>query len=114
QHLGHCRCALRCRRQRSEIRAALGHLLALLQTHGQYTRVSSAIPGSIAAEIHAFDGYLADVRGLSPVTRSVRARHLRDLLLHRFGTEPVRPDALEAADVVHFMDHCTAGWAPAS
>lgn len=113
-HLLVCQCKPRCRRTPKEPRAALRHLLKMLRATGQCAPRRSGVPAAIAAELERFDGYLADVRGLSPSTRSVRIRHVRDFLVDRFGDAPMHLSALEPEDVASFVDRYTAGWAPAS
>lgn len=114
-HLPVCRCAMQCRRARHEMRAALGHLLAMLCANRHRVQEGIApISAPIAVELERFDHHLAEVRGLAPTTRSVRLRHLRDFLIHCFGSGPVHFKALEPMDVVRFLTHYTAGWAPAS
>ncbi len=114
KHLLDCQCAPRCWRTRTEARAALGHLLEMLRANGRCAQRISTVPGAIAAELEDFDRFLADVRGLSASTRSVRVRHVRDFLSERFGTGPVQLSSLGPTDIALFMGHYTAGWAPAS
>lgn len=114
QHLPRCRCARRCRRAPTEVRAALGQLLQMLRTNGQCAPEISMLPDAVTAELEDFDRYLAEARGLAPVTRSVRLRHLRDFLRDRFDSGPVELNSLEPAEISHFIERYTAGWAPAS
>ncbi|MCH7853186.1 MAG: tyrosine-type recombinase/integrase [Proteobacteria bacterium] len=114
RHLLHCRCAPRCRRMRTDGRAALGHLLKMLRANGQCAPRHSTVPDAIAAELEHFDCFLSDVRGLSTATRSTRLRCLRDFLIDRFGTGPVQLSSLGPADVICFIEHYTSGWAPGS
>lgn len=115
EHLQVCRCAMRCRRARHEMRAALGHLFAMLCAKGhriQTGNVPVSVP--IATELESFDRHLTEVRGLAPTTRSVRLRHLRDFLVHCFDSGPVHLKRLGPSDVIRFIAHYTADWAPAS
>ncbi|RKX64744.1 MAG: integrase, partial [Tenericutes bacterium] len=114
EHLPDCRCALRCQRVSYMVRAALKHMLAMLRENGQCAHQSA--PGSdfIAAELADFDGHLADVRGLSLVTRSVRLRHLWNFLIDCFGNRAVQVSLLAPGDVTRFMAQYTAGWVPSS
>ncbi len=114
QHLPHCRCAPRCWRARSDVRAALRHFLKMLRIGEACPRKISTIPAAIAAELEEFDGHLVDVRGLAASTRVVRMRHLLDFLTDRFGVGPVAVSTLAPADVARFMTRYTAGWAPGS
>ncbi len=114
EHLLDCRCALRCQRTLPMARAALKQLLLMLRANGLC--VHQHTPGSdfITAELADFDGYLADVRGLSPVTRSVRLRHLRNFLIDCFGNGAVQVSLLEPGNVTHFIAQYTEGWVPSS
>ncbi|MDY6798352.1 MAG: site-specific integrase [Pseudomonadota bacterium] len=115
EHLPVCRCAIRCRRAPREMHAALGHLLAMLCAKGCCIQADSApVSKPIATELEGFDRHLTEVRGLAPTTRSVRLRHLRDFLIHCFGSGPVHLKLLGPSDVIHFIAHYTADWAPAS
>lgn len=115
EHLQVCRCAIRCRRARHEIRAALGHLLAMLCAKGHCVQAGNALVStSIATELEGFDRHLTEVRGLVPTTRSVRLRHLRDFLTHSFGAGSLHLNRLGPSDVIRFIADYTADWAPAS
>jgi len=115
EHLQVCRCAPRCRRTRYEIRAALEHLLIVLRAKGHCIQAGSIpVSAPVAAELERFDRHLEEVRGLAPSTRSTRLRYLHDFLIHCFGSAPVHLKALEAADVIRFINHYTVDWAPAS
>ena len=114
EHLPDCRCALRCRRTPTMVRAGLGHLLAMLRANEQCAPQPTSGSAPITTELEDFDRHLADVRGLAPVTCSIRMRHLRHFLTDCFGTGPVQLSSLGAADVERFMAHYTAKWIPAS
>ncbi|MFQ5410060.1 MAG: site-specific integrase [Anaerolineales bacterium] len=113
-HLPECRCAPRCRRTRTEIRAALKQLLEMFGGNGDWQPYTASLPTAIAQEIEAFDQYLASVRGLSLATRSPRIRQVRDFLIDRFGARPLQLAAIQPTDVVHFMSRYTAGYKPGS
>jgi site-specific recombinase XerD len=86
----------------------------MLKANGQCAPKISMVPAAIAAELEDFDRYLTEARGLASVTRSVRLRHLRDFLRDSFGSGPVELSSLEPAEISRFIEHYTAGWAPAS
>lgn len=113
RHLPGCHCAQKCRRARSEVRAALRQFLKMLRLSGVCPR-SPVIPAAIAAELEDFDRHLVDVRGLAASTRAIRMRHLLDFLTDRFGAGTVTVSALAPADVADFMTRYTAGRAPGS
>lgn len=114
RHLPVCCCAPRCRRGRSDIRAALNHLLALLRAEGLLAEQTSSVPSAIAAELATFDGYLAEVRGLQAVTRQTRLLHVCAFLLDQFADGDVQLEALECSDIVRFTIAYTARWKPSS
>jgi site-specific recombinase XerD len=114
KHLPTCRCAPRCWRVRSEVRAALNHLLALLRAEGLVAEKVLTIPSAIAAELAAFDDYLAEVRGLQAITRQACLKHVRAFLLEHFGDSNIEMDALERSDIVRFTMAYTLRWKPSS
>lgn len=114
KHLPNCQCATRCRRSRSEVRAALSHLLTVLHAHGLIASKTCCLPTATAEELQRFGAYLTEVRGLRTVTRDTRLRHVRDFLLSRFGDAAIKIGDAEPADIAHFMMAYTAGWKPAS
>lgn len=115
EHLPVCRCAIRCRRTPHEMNAALGHLLAMLCAKGHCIQADKAlVHPPVAEELERFDRYLIEVRGLALTTRTVRLRHLRDFLVHCFGSGPVHLAMVGPSDVIRFITYYTADWAPAS
>jgi len=114
EHLLDCRCALRCQRALPTVRAGLKQLLLMLRAKGQCPPRRVSDSDSITAEVADFDCFLADVRGLSPITLSLRLRHVRHFLIDRFGDGRMQFGSIEPVDVTHFMAHYTADWVPAS
>ena len=78
EHLAHCECPFPVHRKRSEVRAALSHLLPALDAAGITYTVDE--PSAIDEELNLFDAYLRDQRGLRPTTRMQRRRILGGLL----------------------------------
>jgi integrase/recombinase XerC len=101
KHLPHCRCPMPVVRGYCDLRAACRHLLRVLREHG-----AIAIPvianGPIEEEIHDFDAYLQQVRGLGTEIRRNYARLVRRFLQRRFGKRAVVISALQPADVRQF------------
>jgi len=114
RHLAQCRCAPRCYRTRSEVRAALRLFFKMLGTEGIVPEKKLAIPATITTELEEFDRHLVDARGLAPITRAVRIRQLEDFLIDRFGAGSIAVSTLTPADVAGFMARYTAGFAPGS
>lgn len=113
-HLPQCRCAPRCYRTRSEVRAALRLFFKMLGTDGIVRQKMSAVPSAIAAELEQFDRHLVNARGLAASTRAVRIRHLQDFLIDRFRVGSLTVNTLTPPDVASFITRYTAGWAPGS
>jgi site-specific recombinase XerD len=114
RHLPTCRCAERLPRQPYCVRPALLHLLRMLRIEGQIAPRTSDDPPTIVAELHEFDRYLIEVRGLSQTTRYSRVIRVRAFLLDLFGSRRIRLDTLDRADIVRFMARYTANWKPQS
>jgi len=72
EHLPHCTCPSPTQRCRSQVRAALRHLRAVLGDSGIETRGRRADP--IEAALHRYDEHMQQARGL---TRSTRRQRLR-------------------------------------
>ncbi len=103
------RCGLNCGR------AALRHLLGMLRASGRCIAQPAQAYSAITNELAALDQHLCDVRGLSPLTRSTRRRHVKAFLDDRFpGCTAVHLSAVAPADVAQFVARYTAGWAPGS
>lgn len=78
EHLPRCECPVPVQRKRSQVRAALSHLLPSLDAAG--VNYSVGEPSAINEELDRFDAYLRDQRGLRPTTRMQRRRILNGLL----------------------------------
>jgi len=114
-HLPRCQCAPRCIRTRTEVRAALMRLVAWLRSEGLIADRARDIPTAIAAELDAFDRYLAEVRGLQEATRQQgQLKHVRLFLLAHFAHGAIQVETLAPGDIERFVRHCTAGCKPAS
>lgn len=114
RHLPSCRCAPRCQRARSSVRAALNHLLVILRRERRIAPRMSPDSVAIAREIHRFDRYLTQVCGLKPTTCAARLKVARAFLLDQFAAEQIRMSALKPADVICFMRKYTQGWKASS
>lgn len=111
-HLPKCRCAARCCRSRTDIRAALRQFLAMLgQTDLRQNAESSK---AIAKELRDFTHYLIEVRGLSDSTCAAHRRHVLEFLVDRFGPNSVSISKLSPTDVVRFVMRRTSGLVPSA
>lgn len=102
EHLPVCDCPRPVCRTRHDVRAALGHLLAVLRAQG-----AVAEPGRIETpvdkELQRFDNYMEHVRGLARRTRVSYLRTVRRLLEAQFGTRRVIFSAITREDVRRFV-----------
>lgn len=113
RHLPHCRCAPRCRHTRTDVRAGLKHFFAMLDgSQPQHLTPNVSVP--IAAELAEFKRHLAEVRGLSDSTCTVRLRQTYEFLVDHFGARPVQVSTLTPSDIVRFVMRRTSGLAPAT
>jgi len=101
-HLPQCDCARPVRRTRSDLRAALRHLLVVLRVNAVIDeRVRGTTP--VEDELRRFDEHMEHVRGLSPKTRSTHLRTTRRLLLEQFGDRSVVLSTITPDDVRWFV-----------
>lgn len=102
EHLPHCNCIRPAPRDRSDMRAALGHLLRVLRASGVIAdpRVTT-IP--VDEELRRFDEHMNQVRGLALRTRRLYVGTVRRLLIEQFGDRPVIISALKPEAVRHFV-----------
>lgn len=96
-HLPRCDCARPVCRTRKVLHAALGHLLVLLRANGVISEAAMTTP--VDEELHRFDEYMNQVRGLAPKTRSMYLRMVRNLLPEQFGDCAVVISAIRPEDV---------------
>ncbi len=102
-HLPRCDCAPPVTRDRSAIRSAGGHLLAVLRERGAIAQ--PAMPtGPVEDELRRYDTYLRDVRGLTDGTRDGQLRVVRRLLAYKFADGPVAFSQLQPEELRHFIN----------
>lgn len=114
KHLSRCRCSQRCQRSKTEVRAALAHLLKLLRMDGVLALTTTNFPAGIVTELRDFDAYLTEVRGLCAVTRQARVNHVRCFLLDRFAVGDIEIAGMKPAEIAQFIQKATSGWKPSS
>lgn len=101
-HLPHCDCTRPVHRVRSDLHAALGHLLVVLRANGVIAEPAAAAT-PVDEELRRFDEHMNHVRGLAPKTRSNFLRTVRRLLIEQFADRPVVISAIKPADVRRFF-----------
>lgn len=101
-HLPRCDCAWPVHRVRSDLRAALGHLLVVLRANAV---IAEPPLGTTPAdmELCRFDEHMSHVRGLAPKTRSQYLRIVRCLLIQQFANRTVIIPSIKPDDVRRFL-----------
>ncbi len=111
-HLPRCNCPDPIPRSRSEVSAALRHLLIVLGRLA-VPRFLWAVPNTLQQEVCRFTEYLEDVCGLAACTRYQRGRIARDFLCQHFRRKPIDIAQITTRDVrrfvTHYPDGCKAG-----
>ena len=82
-HLPHCCCVKPVHCERSNLSAALGHLLVVLRAHGSI-RSPAVSNRPVDIELRRYDNYMKDVQGLATKTRSTMLRIVGRLLRLHF------------------------------
>jgi integrase/recombinase XerC len=104
-HLPQSDCAGPVQKTHNHLRAALRHLLTVLRANSV---IAEHRPGNtpVDEELRRFDGYMKNVRGLAPRTRSRYLHIVGLLLLQQFGERPVVFSAIKPADIRRFVATC--------
>jgi integrase/recombinase XerC len=101
-HLPRCDCPAPVVRTRSDLSAALGHLLVVLRANAV---IAEPLPGTtpVDKELRCFNEYMDHVRGLAVKTRTQYLRTVRRLLLGQFGEGRVVLSTITPDDVRQFV-----------
>lgn len=111
-HLGACACPPRFPRSLIPSRAAVNHLLRLLdQQHPARLLSPPARHDALLAE---YDGFLHQTCGLSENTRIYRRRNARQFLDRHFGENAPSPDQLKASDLQDYFRRHAGSLRPGS
>lgn len=102
EHLPCCDCPKPVKRDHGTLRAALGHMRAVLLEQG-VIHAPPAPTGEIADELRRYDDYMDKSRGLSEGTRRSALCTVRQLLLYAFAGRPVVIAELKPDDVRKFI-----------
>lgn len=101
-HLPRCDCHASALRTHNDLRASLGHLLAVLREQ----HVIAELPGPsgpIAEELHRYNVHMRDARGLSVGTRKARLAIVAKLLQCKFAGAAIAVGELRPEDVRGFI-----------
>lgn len=101
-HLPCCDCPGGALRAPREVHAALVPMLAILRKE-QVIAQPPTPAGPIADELHSYDAYMRDARGLSAGTRRGRLRIVERLLVAKFAERPVVFGELQTEDLRRFI-----------
>ena len=112
-HLPSCDCIGRHQHDRSNLSAALLHLLRFLRTHG-HASAHTPEADTIEAEVQRFDAYLDKICGLAPKTRRLRRDYVRRFLSAHFVRGPLELTNCRPRQIRHFITGATKGWIPDS
>ena len=102
EHLPTCACPDPVHRYRPELRAALAHLLKVLEAGGvalQYPARNSVIE----QELTRFDSHMRDLWGLAENTRRKRCRVVGKFLAEHFRERPISMATVSAASIRRFV-----------
>lgn len=113
RHLPHCRCPPPRNRTTHIVRAAVHQLVVVLRASGAVPPVAPS-PSPAASLLASFELHLTQACGLAPATVHSSMRVARELLVARFGSDPVEPKALTPTDVRDFVTARAAVLSPAS
>ncbi len=101
-HLPDCDCPRPVCRVRTDLRAALRHLLVVLRAHSVIAEPSVGTT-PVDEELQCFDDHMNHVRGLAPKTRSHYLCVIRRLLLGQFSDQPVVFSTITPKDIRQFV-----------
>lgn len=109
EHLSSCDCHPRCPAIHTS-RAAVRHLRRLCDSRHGCDGTNHSDP--IETEVEAFDQHLEEVRGLASTTRHRRKQCIREFLISRFGSGPVRTELLRPQDLMGYVSTRVRGSSP--
>ncbi len=112
-HLPSCKCPAPRNCYVLVLRAALNHLLAVLQQQG-FACAPQFAPTPVTCELEKFRHYLRDTSGLAESTCNSRVKHVSNFLTQCFGSGTVDSSQMTAQDIEDcFVDYATR-WKPVS
>lgn len=114
EHLATCRCPRPCPLVLKQSRAALNHLLRLLQSNGKGAPPEAIHRRPIDTAVEEYRSHLRDVCGLSEATCVSRIRYAREFLEGKFGGRKPKWSALRPGDVVSFVGQYAQRYRPRS
>jgi integrase/recombinase XerD len=101
EHLPRCACPRPARRVQRDNRAALKLFLKALRASGQIVQCEAS--DNISRELHRFDVFMTEVKGLATSTRRQRLRLVGGFLQDQFGSKPIVAQEIKPADLRRFI-----------
>lgn len=112
-HLPACHCPVPACKTLKTCRAALRHLLSMLDV-GSVVGPPLSGSGMVAATVADFDRFMSDVMGLSHATRLYRKRYALEFLSWRFKGGRLDPTLLRFTDFLRYVSWRTPSLRPGS
>ncbi len=113
-HLSSCTCPPPRRCHVPDARAALKHLLIVMQLNGFACATATEQPTPITVELESFRHYLLNTCGTALSTCENRMSHIHSFLICYFKTGAVDPAKLAPENVEGFVMGFAKRWSPAS
>jgi integrase/recombinase XerD len=101
EHLPRCKCPDPVRHIQKDHRAALRLLLKALRLSGPIEPCDAS--EHINRELHRFDLFMTEVKGLAVSTRRMRLNLIRNFLRYQFDSKPILVRRVKAADLRSFL-----------
>lgn len=103
-HLLECQCSVPIGKPLSHVRSACLHILRALRKTGQIS--GPVVPKQTSRDLilFEFEGYLARVRGVVPLTCTQYSSRVREFLVSQFGESALCFERLEIRDLHRFIE----------
>jgi len=102
EHLPGCACPCPVHRSRHNLRAALVHLLKVLEADGVVPKYPTRNPVA-EQELVRFDTHMRDICGLAEITRRKRCRIVEKFLVEHFRERPISMTTVSTASIRRFV-----------
>ncbi len=112
KHLPRCRCPVPRGLPLRVLRAALGHLVAILRTSGRIPPRQASNRTDSDVVVADYRQYLCEMQGAAPRTIDTYSGHANEFLVTMFGTKAVDLREITASDMIAFVDSHAGRWRP--
>jgi site-specific recombinase XerD len=113
-HLPDCRCPVPFGAPLTDLRAAMGHVLAVLHKSTLIPAKQVSVPTPADVIITEFVMYLSGTRGATSQTCGIYTCHIRKFLDERYGTSAIEVSTLCADDLMCFVAKQAERYKPAT